>query len=365
MTGQPGLSEDEVNHWLGILQSGTLDERAQARKNLSRVCRQRGMVSEAIELLELNVRDGVSDADQLHRLAALYRDAGRDEDADEADQNARALIARPPESNVETCSAQKLSGQWAGEKSPCPEAGAASEEQSALPTAADEALLCDFLINVSREHFIEGVQISHGLSELQANEVYEATWQTVRRIAAMKFERHVAKHAIQRYLAVHLGILLAAIIIGVVFVLPLQYFSNVLNSSRVQSALWIAASFEAVILILHIMLTSIHGIKILRMNKFLKNKRLDCISVTVRGEKGKVLASCCAVNRYWSYRDAIVAMYARMRETKSPVNVISQQTTNLYRLVLGRMSFLKKTEVFAGSCTSHLIPINSSIATNR
>jgi len=85
--------DEEARYWLDFLRSGTPESKIEARDHLSRIFERRGLLAEAIELLETNGREHGRDADHLGRLGELYRRAGRDDDADAAFAEAHALDA--------------------------------------------------------------------------------------------------------------------------------------------------------------------------------------------------------------------------------------------------------------------------------
>jgi hypothetical protein len=51
--------DQQIQDWLNSLRDGTRAEKISARRSLARVFEQRGMLEEAVELLENNVRAGV------------------------------------------------------------------------------------------------------------------------------------------------------------------------------------------------------------------------------------------------------------------------------------------------------------------
>jgi hypothetical protein len=83
---------------LEILQSGTEAERITARFYLADIFEQRGMIQEAVELLEGNARAGVSDPRLYTALISHYRTLGRYADADSAMAYAATMMSRqaPP-----------------------------------------------------------------------------------------------------------------------------------------------------------------------------------------------------------------------------------------------------------------------------
>jgi hypothetical protein len=71
-----GADDEQSRRWLALLQRGTPDEKARARRGLAAIFEARGMGSEAIELLVTNAREGHRDAELFQTLARLYRQRG-------------------------------------------------------------------------------------------------------------------------------------------------------------------------------------------------------------------------------------------------------------------------------------------------
>jgi hypothetical protein len=96
----PRFTDDDQagQYWLGILQAGDPVQSITARTKLARVFERRGMLAEAVELLESNARAGVSDPSLYSSLASHYRALGRTADADAAMGHAAMLMSRqqPP-----------------------------------------------------------------------------------------------------------------------------------------------------------------------------------------------------------------------------------------------------------------------------
>ena len=86
----PAESADEqrIQRWLDVLRDGGEADKIAARRGLARVFEQRGMLAEAIELLETNVEAGVRSAETLRWLSRLYQAQG-----DEANSLAAAVTA--------------------------------------------------------------------------------------------------------------------------------------------------------------------------------------------------------------------------------------------------------------------------------
>ncbi|MFN8523326.1 MAG: YqaE/Pmp3 family membrane protein [Chloroflexota bacterium] len=88
---------ERIQGLLAQLRDGAEAEKIFARDGLSRIFEARGMLAEAIELLEGNARAGVRDSFALTRLARLYRSAGRIDEADAAmAETTRATLAPQP-----------------------------------------------------------------------------------------------------------------------------------------------------------------------------------------------------------------------------------------------------------------------------
>jgi hypothetical protein len=88
--------EQETRRWLGVLRAGTREQKIEARAALARIFEARGRPDQAIGLLESSARAGVRDPALFARLAALYRRAGRDDDAAAAMAELIATLKAPP-----------------------------------------------------------------------------------------------------------------------------------------------------------------------------------------------------------------------------------------------------------------------------
>jgi hypothetical protein len=71
-----GADHQQAQRWLGALRDGTDAEKIAARHGLAHAFEQRGMLEEAVELLETNVRAGVRSGEIFRWLARLYREQG-------------------------------------------------------------------------------------------------------------------------------------------------------------------------------------------------------------------------------------------------------------------------------------------------
>ena len=88
-------SEDqEADHYLAVLQNGGPQDQVLARDRLSHIFERRGMIQQAVELLESNARAGVAEPRLYMTLANHYRALGRTADADIAMARAATLINR-------------------------------------------------------------------------------------------------------------------------------------------------------------------------------------------------------------------------------------------------------------------------------
>jgi hypothetical protein len=91
-SGAPSPDEEaEVQALLDALRDGTREQTIAARDGLGRVFERRGLLDEAAECYETNIRAGVRDRGLYYRLAAVYRRQGRSDLADEVDEEARRL----------------------------------------------------------------------------------------------------------------------------------------------------------------------------------------------------------------------------------------------------------------------------------
>jgi hypothetical protein len=71
-----GSDEQRIQRWLDVLRDGDEPDKIAARRGLARVFEERGMLEEAIELLETNVEAGVRSAEALRWLSRLYQAHG-------------------------------------------------------------------------------------------------------------------------------------------------------------------------------------------------------------------------------------------------------------------------------------------------
>ena len=87
--------DEEAQHYLGLLRDGTPEQKIAARERLAPIFERRGLLDEAAECYETNIRAGVRDRETYERLAAVYRRQGREELADEVLAEAHKLPAEP------------------------------------------------------------------------------------------------------------------------------------------------------------------------------------------------------------------------------------------------------------------------------
>lgn len=94
--GTDTLDDQQARRWLAALRTGSPDEKAQARRRLAAIFEARGMVSEAVELLVANAREGYRDAELFQSLARMYRQQGDEYLAASAALEATRLSGRQP-----------------------------------------------------------------------------------------------------------------------------------------------------------------------------------------------------------------------------------------------------------------------------
>jgi hypothetical protein len=83
-----GANEQRIQRWLDVLRDGSEADKIAARRGLAGVFEERGMLAEAIELLETNIEAGARSAETLRWLSRLYQAQG-----DEASSLAAAVTA--------------------------------------------------------------------------------------------------------------------------------------------------------------------------------------------------------------------------------------------------------------------------------
>jgi len=92
--------DEEATYCLSLLRDGDRHQQIVARERLSQIFERRGLLDEAAQCLETNIREGVRDPRVYQRLAGFYRRQGRHELADEVLVEARRLaerMQRPPQ----------------------------------------------------------------------------------------------------------------------------------------------------------------------------------------------------------------------------------------------------------------------------
>lgn len=86
--------DEEATYCLSVLRDGNRHQQIRARERLSQIFEHRGLLDEAAQCLETNIRAGVRDPRVYQRLAGVYRRQGRHELADEVLVEARRLAER-------------------------------------------------------------------------------------------------------------------------------------------------------------------------------------------------------------------------------------------------------------------------------
>jgi hypothetical protein len=86
--------DEEATYCLSLLRDGDRHQKIVARERLSQIFERRGLLDEAAQCLEANIREGVRDPRVYQRLAGVYRRQGRHELADEVLVEARRLAER-------------------------------------------------------------------------------------------------------------------------------------------------------------------------------------------------------------------------------------------------------------------------------
>lgn len=86
--------DEEATYCLSLLRDGDRHQKIVARERLSQIFERRGLLDEAAQCLESNIREGVRDPRVYQRLAGFYRRQGRHELADEVLVEARRLAER-------------------------------------------------------------------------------------------------------------------------------------------------------------------------------------------------------------------------------------------------------------------------------
>jgi hypothetical protein len=86
--------DEEATYCLSLLRDGDRHQKIRARERLSQIFERRGLLDEAAQCLESNIREGVRDPRVYQRLAGVYRRQGRHELADEVLIEARRLAER-------------------------------------------------------------------------------------------------------------------------------------------------------------------------------------------------------------------------------------------------------------------------------
>ena len=71
--------DEEATYCLSLLRDGDRHQQIVARERLGQIFERRGLLDEAAQCLESNVREGVRDPRVYQRLAGIYRRQGRHE----------------------------------------------------------------------------------------------------------------------------------------------------------------------------------------------------------------------------------------------------------------------------------------------
>lgn len=109
----PHFENDDqaAQHWLLLLRDGDDDQKITAREQLAAVFERRGMLEEATDLLESNVRDGVRNADIFRWLARLYRNGSDEVRAMQAAAEAAKYIRQAVPAPARAAPAQVMPSQ--------------------------------------------------------------------------------------------------------------------------------------------------------------------------------------------------------------------------------------------------------------
>src|SRR5215213_3768636 len=95
-----GADEQRIQRWLDWLRDGSEAEKIVARRGLAHVFEQRGMLAEAIELLERNIAAGVRGAETLRWLSRLYQAVDESTSLAAATQSPALGAPRPAEEEL-------------------------------------------------------------------------------------------------------------------------------------------------------------------------------------------------------------------------------------------------------------------------
>jgi hypothetical protein len=125
--------DEEATYCLSLLRDGDRTQKIVARERLSQIFERRGLLDEAAQCLETNVREGIRDPRIYQRLAGVYRRQGRHELADEVLLEARRLAER---ANRPPPGARPIrGGRPPGPRRPEPPPGPLEAPTSQLPAA--------------------------------------------------------------------------------------------------------------------------------------------------------------------------------------------------------------------------------------
>jgi len=123
--------DEEATYCLSLLRDGDRHQKIVARERLSQIFEHRGMLDEAEQCLESNIREGVRDPRAYQRLAGIYRRQGRHELADEVLDAARELAEQMARSQQP---GRRAPGRRPGRPGPMPGA-APAPDQGEIATA--------------------------------------------------------------------------------------------------------------------------------------------------------------------------------------------------------------------------------------
>lgn len=129
--------DEEATYCLSLLRDGDRTQKIVARERLSQIFERRGLLDEAAQCLETNVREGIRDPRIYQRLAGVYRRQGRHELADEVLLEARRLAER---ANRPPLGARPIrGGRPPGQRRPEPPPGPLEAPTSPLPATSGSA----------------------------------------------------------------------------------------------------------------------------------------------------------------------------------------------------------------------------------
>jgi hypothetical protein len=128
--------DEEATYCLSLLRDGDRHQKIVARERLSQIFERRGLLDEAAQCLESNIREGVRDPRVYQRLAGVYRRQGRHELADEVLVEARRLaerMTRPPQAGVRRPGPARPGRPAPGAPPPNPQEAATAQLPATMP----------------------------------------------------------------------------------------------------------------------------------------------------------------------------------------------------------------------------------------